>query len=222
MQTIFITGGTGYIGSRLIKALHQKGSYHIKALIRPGSEHRLPTGCEAIVANALNADTFSKFIRPATIFIHLVGVAHPSPSKKQQFRQIDLISVQQAAFAAKQESIEHFIYLSVAQYPTEIMKDYQAIRASGEALLVNTGIRCSFIRPWYVVGPGHWWPVLLKPFYWIGGLIPSLKEKVEKLDTVTIHQMIGALLYAIEHPPISPCKVYEVNDIQLMPSQGRI
>lgn len=216
MQTIFITGGTGYIGSRLIKALQQKGGYYIKALVRPGSESKLPSDCEAIVGNALNAKTFSDAVKPASIFIHLVGVAHPSPSKKKQFRQIDLVSVQQAAIAAKQETIEHFIYLSVAQYPTNIMKDYQAVRALGESLLLKTGIKCSFIRPWYVLGPGHWWPLLLKPFYWVGRLIPSFKEKAEKLDTVTIQQMILALVYAIEHLPSSNCEIYEVRHIQSM------
>ncbi|MBC7829231.1 MAG: NAD(P)H-binding protein [Chitinophagaceae bacterium] len=216
MQTIFITGGTGYIGSRLIKFLQQKGDYHIKALIRQGSAHKLPAGCESIVGNALNAETFSNYIRPATIFVHLIGVAHPSPSKKQQFRQVDLVSVKQAALAAIEQGIEHFIYLSVAQHPTEIMKDYQAVRASGEALLVKAGIPCSFIRPWYVLGPGHWWPLLLKPFYMIARLIPAFREKAQNLDTVTIGQMVAVLSYAIEHPPVLPVKVYEVADIQLM------
>jgi uncharacterized protein YbjT (DUF2867 family) len=216
MQTVFITGGTGYIGCRLIKALLDKGGYTIRALVRTGSEYRLPSGCEKIIGNALDARTYSKTIRPATILIHLVGVPHPSPSKKQQFREIDLVSVQQAAIATNDGSIEHIIYLSVAQYPANIMKDYQEVRASGEALLSKTGIKCSFIRPWYVLGPGHWWPLLLKPVYWAARLVPSFREMAEKLNTVTIHQMIETLTHAIENPPASHCRIYEVNDIQMI------
>ena len=37
------------------------------------------------------------------------------------------------------------------------MKDYQEVRAAGEALLLKTGIKCSFIRPWYVLGA---WPLV--------------------------------------------------------------
>jgi nucleoside-diphosphate-sugar epimerase len=214
MQTVFITGGTGYIGSRLIKALLYKGGYHIKALVRSGSESKLPKGCEIIVGNALNLATYVNRIQPARVFIHLVGVAHPSPAKRQQFKDIDLVSVQQASAAAKQASISHFIYLSVAQYPTKIMQKYQVVRASGEALLLNTAIPCSFIRPWYVLGPGHWWPLLLKPVYWICRNIPSLKETSEKLDTVTIGQMITVLKHAIDHPPNSGASTYEVKEIK--------
>ena len=214
MQTIFITGGTGYIGRRLITSLEKVGHYRIKALVRETSKHKLPAGCEAVIGDALDATTYTEAVTPATIFIHLVGVAHPSPSKKEQFTKIDYVSVQQAAIAAKKAHIEHFVYLSVAQYPTHIMKDYQNIRASGEALLAQAGLRCSFIRPWYVLGPGHWWPLLLKPFYWAGGYIPAYKEAVKKLDTVTIDQMIAALIFAVEHPPIQPQVIFEVNDIR--------
>jgi uncharacterized protein YbjT (DUF2867 family) len=214
MQTVFITGGTGYIGSRLIKALLHKGGYHIKALVRSGSEPKLPKGCDIIVGNALDMKTYVNYVQPAGVFIHLVGVAHPSPAKTQQFKDIDLASVQQAALAATQASISHFIYLSVAQYPTKIMKEYQIVRATGEALLLNAGIPCSFIRPWYVLGPGHWWPLVLRPVYWVCRNIPSLKEISEKLDTVTIEQMITTLKYAVDHPPNSGSSIYEVKEIK--------
>ena len=215
-MNIFITGGTGYIGSRLIKALVKNGNYQISALVRNGSQRKLPAGCNAIIGDALNAGTYIHSIKPATTFIHLVGVAHPSPAKKEQFYKIDLVSAQQAAIAAKAAGIEHFIYLSIAQYPTSIMKDYQEVRAEGEKLLLNTGIKSSFIRPWYVLGPGHWWPLLLKPFYLLAKLFPALKEKAEKLDTVTIQQMIQTLQSAIEYPPLQGCVYYEVRDIKLV------
>lgn len=214
MQTIFITGGTGYIGTRLIKSLLQRGGYCVRALVREESRHKLPPGCEAIIGNALESKTYWESVRPSTTFVHLVGVAHPSPFKKQYFQDIDLVSVQQAAMAAKKGAVEHFVYLSVAQYPTKIMKDYQSVRAAGESLLLESVMKCSFIRPWYVLGPGHWWPLLLKPFYRVARVIPALKEKAEKLDTVTIDQMIASLVHAIDHPPARHCRIYEVSDIQ--------
>ena len=36
-QRVFVTGGTGYIGSRLIPILAQRG-HEVMALVRPGSE----------------------------------------------------------------------------------------------------------------------------------------------------------------------------------------
>ena len=201
MQTVFITGGTGYIGTRLIRALLKEDSFSIKALVRKGSENKLPAGCDLVIGNALDASSYEKAIAPATIFVHLIGVPHPSPAKKEQFKNIDLLSIQQAAKAAANAGSSHFIYLSVAMHPTKIMKDFQEVRAKGEALLLKQPFISSFIRPWYVLGPGHWWPLLLKPVYWILQLIPSTRTAAKNLDTVTINQMIKALVDCIKNPP---------------------
>ena len=39
------------------------------------------------------------------------------------------------------------------------MSDYQQCRALGEEAIKTTGVPATFIRPWYVVGPGHYWPL---------------------------------------------------------------
>jgi hypothetical protein len=77
------------------------------------------------------------------------------------------------------------------------MKEYREVRAAGEVLLKTTGARCSFIRPWYVLGPGHWWPILLRPMYALARLIPATREQSRQQGLVTIDQMIRTLYYAI-------------------------
>jgi nucleoside-diphosphate-sugar epimerase len=211
MQNIFITGATGYMGTRLIKALKDK-DYTIRALVRKGSENKLPSGCEMITGNALDALSYQNNIMPASTFVHLIGIAHPSPSKKEQFKKIDLVSIQEAVKAAMYAQVTHFIYLSVSQYPTKIMKDFQEVRAEGEELLLQALFKTSFIRPWYVLGPGHWWPVLLKPFLFIAKYAGK-REAVENLDTVTIKQMIHTLVYAIKNPPEKNI-IYDVQRIK--------
>jgi nucleoside-diphosphate-sugar epimerase len=214
MQTIFITGGTGYIGSRLIAALLQTGDYRIKALARKGSEHKLPPGCEVVTGDALDAGTYITSATGADVFIHLIGVAHPSPAKKAAFETIDLVSVQQAATVIKNNQLPHVIYLSVSQYPGRIMKEYRQVRATGEMLLKGTGARCSFIRPWYVLGPGHWWPVLLLPLYALARLIPATREQSRQQGLVTIKQMIRTLHYAIDRLPENSVRIYNVPEIK--------
>ena len=113
MQTVFITGSTGYIGTRLIKVLLKAGNFHVQALVRKGSEHKLPQGCEIIIGDALDAASYQHKIAPPSTFVHLIGVAHPSPAKKEQFKKIDLVSIKEAVKAATHADVIHFIYLSV-------------------------------------------------------------------------------------------------------------
>src|SRR6476620_9915561 len=164
MKQIFITGGTGYMGIRLIKMLLEKG-YSVKALVRKGSENKLPQGCDYVIANPFDPNSFAKEIPPGSTFIQLLGVSHPGPKKKEQFKTIDLASVKASASAAKESGVKHFVYISVAQTPTKIMHDYQKCRAEGEACIRATQIPATFVRPCYVVGPGHYWPLLFLPLF---------------------------------------------------------
>ena len=213
MQTVFITGGTGYIGKRLIRALLLEGNYRVMSLVRKGSEYKLPGQCEVVVGNALDAESYQHKIPAEAIFIHLVGVAHPSPAKKEQFKTIDAVSVEEAAKAATTAAVSHFIYVSVAMYPSRIMAAFQEVRAAGERRLLACPFKTSFIRPWYVIGPGHWWPLLLNPFYFIACLIPSKKEAARQLGTVRLQQMINCLVYAVKHEPEGN-RVYGVEEIK--------
>src|SRR5688572_20173795 len=138
MTTAFITGSTGYMGSRLARRLLARG-HAVRALVRPGSEQRAPRGCEVVLGDALDGRSYAASMRPGDTLVHLVGVAHPSPALAEEFRTVDLASVRAASHAARQAGAAHFIYVSVAQ-PAPIMQAYVAARAEGETLVRAMGI----------------------------------------------------------------------------------
>ncbi len=197
-REIFITGGTGYIGSALATELVRR-DHCVRLLVRPGSEHKVPRGCEVVHGDPLNAASYAGQISSADTLVHLVGVAHPSPSKAAEFRKIDLKSCQEAVQATSESRIRHFIYLSVAR-PAPVMREYQAARAEGEALIAGSGIPATFVRPWYVLGPGHRWPALLAPFYVLARYYPATRAAAERLALVTLAQMTRTLAWVVENP----------------------
>lgn len=199
-RTIFITGATGFMGRNLIPELLKRG-HRVRALVRPGSESKLPPGCDHISGDPLDKTSFSSRVPPADTFIHLVGVSHPTPAKVKEFRAIDLQSAREGIAAAVESGIEHFIYLSVAQ-PAPIMKAYIEARAEGEALIRASGLgRATILRPWYVLGPGRQWPRILLPVYWILERLPSRRETARRLGLITHQEMTKALVASVENPP---------------------
>ena len=210
-RTVFVTGGTGYLGRPLVEQLLARG-HEVRALTRAESKSKLPAGCIPIVGNALDANSYSNHIRPSDTFVQLVGVPHPNPSKATQFREIDLASGSGAIRAAREADIEHFVYLSVA-HPAPMMKAYIQVRAECERQLRASGMNTTILRPWYVLGPGHRWPYLLVPAYWICELLPSTRESARRLGLVTLDQMLAALIRAAE-TPASGIRIIEVPEIR--------
>ena len=195
---IFITGGTGYIGSRLIPMLLGRG-HTVTAVVRDMGRSHLPGGVNVVVANPLHHGSYTNRIGAADTFVHLIGTPHPSPAKAKQFREVDLVSIQVAVKAAREIGIKHFIYVSVA-HPAPIMHAFIAVRSQGEEMIRASGLNATFLRPWYVLGPGHRWAYPLLPLYWIFECIPSMRNSAQRLGLITLPQMLNALIWSVENP----------------------
>jgi uncharacterized protein YbjT (DUF2867 family) len=185
-RSVFIAGGTGCIGQRLIPRLLERG-HRVRALVRPDSERKLPKGCTGVVGNALDGASYASNIHPSDTFVQLVGVAHPSPAKAAEFRKIDLPAGLGAVAAAKAAGIRHFVYVSVA-HPAPMMQAYIAVRTECEATIDSAGLHATILRPWYVLGPGHRWPYLLLPIYKIAELVPQTRDGARRLGLVTLER----------------------------------
>src|SRR5262249_37684238 len=183
----FVTGGTGYLGRPLIDALADRGCA-VSALFRPGSEGKLPHRAQPVSGNALDASTFAAAIPPAATLVHLVGTPHPSPSKAKEFERVALASIRASAAAAVRARVNHLVYVSVA-HPAPVMHAYIAVREQGEAAVRGTGIPATILRPWYVLGPGHYWPYALVPVYAALRLWPSTRATALRLGLVTQRAM---------------------------------
>lgn len=198
-RNVLITGATGYMGTRLAARLITRG-YHVSGIARETSRDKLASGCEPIIANVLDAETWKQDLRPDHTIVHLVGTPHPSPAKAREFVEIDLLSVKEDVAAARFAGVRHFVYVSVA-HPAPAMRAYVEVRSQCEAIIRHASLKVTILRPWYVLGPGHWWPVALIPFYKIAERIPASAESARRLGLVTIDDMLATLVDAVEHPP---------------------
>lgn len=194
-----MTGGTGYVGRRLIPALVARG-HLVRALTRQASAARVPPGAEVVIGDALDSRTYAHAVRPGATLVHLVGTPHPSPAKAAEFARVDRPSIEAAVSAASSSGAAHLIYVSVA-HPAPVMKAYIAVRAAGERAIEAAGLTATILRPWYVLGPGHRWPMVLMPLYALMARIPSLRERAQRLGLVSLDEMVRALVHAVEHPP---------------------
>jgi uncharacterized protein YbjT (DUF2867 family) len=215
---LFVTGATGYLGSRLIPLLLERG-HHVTALTRRESVTKVPSGCEVVVGNPLESQTFAEQLHGADTLVQLVGIPKPAPWKGPQFRAVDGPSATASISAARAANVQHVVYVSVAQ-PAPIMKDYLAVRSECEAAITAAGLIATILRPWYILGPGHRWPLALLPMYGLLERLPATRDAATRLGLVTIQEMLAAMVWSIEHLP-DRTRVIEVPEIRRLGRDNR-
>lgn len=212
MRSVLVTGGTGYLGRPLIDELLRRG-HRVRAVTRAGSAARLSPGAEAVMGDVTDADTLAAAAEGCDTIVQLVGTRRPGPQKAPQFRAFDLPAGLAAVDAARRADA-HLVYVSVAR-PAPVMRAYQEVRARVEDAIVAAGLRATILRPWYILGPGHRWPLVLAPFYAIADRLPATRNAARRLGLLRLPEMLSALVRSIEQPPPG-VRIVEVPEIRAM------
>ena len=98
------------------------------------------------------------------------------------------------------------------------MQAYWKVRGECESILAAMGLPRTILRPWYVLGPGHRWPVALKPVYSLLEAIPGTRESALRLGLVTLEEMASALVWAVENPT----PTLEILDVAQIRAKARL
>src|SRR5437867_13322118 len=89
---ICITGGTGYMGQRLIPLLLAQ-EHRVRVVARESSAGHVPAGAVPVIGDALNEESVAGALQPDDTLIHLVGTPHPNPAKVTQVQPVDSASI---------------------------------------------------------------------------------------------------------------------------------
>lgn len=165
-MTILVTGGTGLIGSRLLKRLVEAG-IDCRALVRTGKE--LPAGVTAVEGDILSPDSLAAAVDGVSAIIHLAALFRTTD--EAQIWKVNLEGTRNLIAAVKEHAPEaRFLMASTSNvYSPDISHPgreddvvtptlaYPASKIEAENELRNSGLNWSVLRFPFVYGDkdGH-------------------------------------------------------------------
>ncbi|HVC81861.1 MAG TPA: NAD-dependent epimerase/dehydratase family protein [Chloroflexota bacterium] len=155
MDTILITGATGYIGRHLVARLAARGA-HPRCLLRSSSGRgALPEGAEPVAGDLGDPASLDAAMKRVTAIVHLAAVvANLKQSKTVSYRGVNDEGTANLVRAARRSGVAHFVHLGGLNTIPGSANSYIRTRYNGEQHVRTGGIPYSILQPSILFGDG--------------------------------------------------------------------
>lgn len=197
--TIFITGGTGFIGQHLLTAL-KEDKYDIRCLARTSERAALcrDRGFEAFIGNILDAETLKGSLEGVDMVIHLVGIIEDRGD--MTFEQVHVGGTKNIVEEVKRAGVRHFFYQSALGASLNSSSRYQRTKAEAEEIVKKSGIPCTIFRPSLIIGEKDGFTEKLMELVRLGPVVAVPGDGNAKSQPMDVNDWVKCFMKVINHP----------------------
>lgn len=145
---IAVTGGTGFVGARLLAALREAGHKPRALTRRPQPESN---EIEWITGSLEDKAALDRLADRADALIHVAGVIN---ADEAGFEAGNVQGTAAVLAAARQAGVARFVHVSSLAAREPALSRYGNSKARSEALVRDSGLDFAIVRPPAVYGPG--------------------------------------------------------------------
>ncbi len=156
-REILVTGGTGFLGRPVCRALIARG--HLpRLLVRAGSEDRIPEDIRRASRVTPGDVTSREFVENAAqstkAIVHLAGIIREFPARGITFEKVHVDATRHAVHAAKAWGIPRFVHVSALGAAAGGPGRYFDSKGRAEEIVRRSGLSWTIFRPSGIFGPG--------------------------------------------------------------------
>lgn len=208
-EVIAVTGATGFIGRRLVKALAARSQVDVRALVRDGGDHRLEHAGVVVVAGDMRAPaTFEPLISDGCTWINLASL-HSLRESDETTLMAELVAI------CRRRGVKRIVHCSTAvvvgRAPVDVVSEvtncepastYEIRKLAVERLLLGYAqdeVEITALRPTAVFGPGGRNLIklahdLLHRSPWINYLKSCVQGR-RRMNLVCVQNVVAALIF---------------------------
>jgi len=151
---VFVTGGTGFVGSEVLRQLSAAG-HGVRCLVRPGSESRLAVeGAEIHHGDATDPKSLQGALEGCDAVIHLVGIIREFPGKGITFKKLHFEATRNMVEAAELQGVKRYLQMSANGTRKEAETTYHQTKWQAETTVRASSLDWTIFRPSLIFGPG--------------------------------------------------------------------
>lgn len=229
MRTLFLSGGTGFVGSHVAQEFLAQG-WRVRALVRrPERAGLLPGGVETVQGDLIDTDGYRRRLTDCAAVVHCAGATRAR--SLAEFRRVNVAGTE-ALVKAASEACPDAMFIHVSSQaaagpsragvpvresdPPDPVSWYGRSKLEGElAVARHCRGRWCVVRPSVVYGAGD--PGLLPVFLAIArGVAPLLAGGHRRLQLLDVGDLARMLSAAAQRPDLHGRRAFAAGDTVTM------
>src|SRR5687768_10515584 len=150
---VFVTGGSGFVGTAVIEELLKRG-YSVNALVNRGELNVTGDRVRTIRGGLFDDRALDEGLRACDAAIHLVGIIMEKRSKGVTFERIHFEGTKSVVDAARRANVRRYVHLSALGTRPDAVSDYHKTKYRAEQYVRSSELDWTIIRPSLIHGLG--------------------------------------------------------------------
>lgn len=202
-RELLVTGGSGFIGTRVCRALIARG-WMPRLLVREGSEGKIPLDvrrrCRITVGDVTDSESVINAAQSTDAIVHLVGIIKEEPERGITFDRLHVEATHNVLVAAEHWRIPRIVHMSALGASSDSSVDYFRTKGKAEEMVRASGFDWTVIRPSIVYGDGDHFLSLLKEAVAKSPILPVPGDGRFEMQPIWVGDVARGFAEALSRP----------------------
>lgn len=151
--SIFVTGGSGFIGRRFLAALRSAGFEKVTCLTRKAVPGTDTPGWKFLPGDLSTPESYSSYLAQADVVVHLAAATGNAGA--EELRRINVDATRRLLHECERHGVSRMLYVSsiAAKYPDLDQYPYGRSKMEAETVVRQSRVDYTILRPTIVLGP---------------------------------------------------------------------